>query len=101
MTEIRTLMDIDGQPHANVFPDSEPKTIRLRLSEGDEVAPHSHPGRDIVFYLVEGTVEVKLDDDRYEVTAGDIARFEGEREISPRALEDSTALIVLSPRPED
>ena len=101
MTSIRTLVDLDGQPHANVFPDAEPKTIRLTLPEGEEVAPHSHPGRDIVLYLIEGTVELQLGDATHEVTAGDIARFDGDQEISPHAVEDSTALIVLANRPDD
>jgi quercetin dioxygenase-like cupin family protein len=101
MTSIRTLTDLDGQPHANVFPDSEPKTIRLTLPEGEEVAPHSHPGRDIVFYLIEGTVELQLGDTTHEVTAGDIARFDGDQKISPHAVEDSTALIVLANRSDD
>jgi quercetin dioxygenase-like cupin family protein len=101
MTSICTLTDLDGQPHASVFPDAEPKTIRLTLPEGEEVAPHSHPGRDIVFYLIEGTVELQLGDATHEVTAGDIARFDGDQEISPHAVENSTALIILANRSDD
>jgi len=101
MTTIHTLAGLEGQPHANVFPDSEPKTVRLTLSAGEEVASHSHPGRDIVFYLIEGQIELQLGENTHEVTAGDIARFEGEEDISPRAVEDSTALIVLANRVED
>lgn len=98
MTSIHTLADLEGQPHATVFPDREPKTIRLTLDEDDVIAPHSHPGRDIVFYLLEGRVELHLDDETHEVAAGDVARFRGEREISPHAVEASTALLVLAPR---
>ncbi|WP_435101336.1 cupin domain-containing protein [Halarchaeum sp. P4] len=101
MADIRTLADLEGQPHANVFPDTEPKTVRLTLEEGEAVPSHTHPGRDIVLYLVEGTVELELGEDTHEVSAGDVARFDGERDISPRALEASTALIVLAPRPEE
>jgi hypothetical protein len=28
VTTIRALNDLEGEPHANAFPDSEPKTIR-------------------------------------------------------------------------
>ncbi|MXR42251.1 cupin domain-containing protein [Halobaculum sp. WSA2] len=98
MTTVRALADLEGEPHANAFPDDEPKTIRLTLAEGESVPSHTHPGRDIVFYLIEGAIELQLDEETHEVAAGDIARFEGEREISPRALEDSVALIVLAPR---
>jgi len=100
MTERHAVAELEGQPHANVFPEKEPKTIRLTLPAGEAVAEHSHPGRDIVFYLIEGRIELSLDGETHEVDAGDVARFAGERDISPRALEDSTALIVLAERPE-
>lgn len=98
MTTIHSLTELDGQPHANIFPESEPKTIRLTLEAGEEVAPHSHPDREIIFYLVEGEIDLQLEDETYGVTAGDIARFDGDQEISPRAVEPSTALIVLAAR---
>lgn len=98
MTMIHTLDELNGHPHANVFPDAEPKTIRLTLDEGEEVAPHTHPDRDIVFYLVEGEIELQLGDRTHELTAGDVARFEGDQEIAPRAVQESTALIVLAAR---
>lgn len=60
------------------------------------VDPHSHPGRDIVFYLIEDEIELELDGDTHEVTAGDIARFDADQDIAPRAIEPSTALIVLA-----
>lgn len=101
MTTIHELGELEGQPHANVFPDAEPKTIRLTLLEGEKVAPHSHPGRDIVFYLIEGTIEVQLEAETHELTAGDIARFDGDQEISPHAVVDSTALIILANRSND
>ncbi|WP_435066658.1 cupin domain-containing protein [Haloplanus sp. C73] len=101
MTSIRTLSELDGERHANVFPDAEPKTIRLTLDAGEAVAPHTHPGREIVFYLVEGQVELRLDDETHELAAGDVARFDGEREVAPRAIEASTALIVLAARADD
>lgn len=98
MTNITTLGELDGQPHANVFPGEGPKTIGLTLDADSEVAPHSHPDREIVFYLVEGAVELGLDGETHELSAGDVARFDGDQEIAPRAVEKSTALIVLAPR---
>lgn len=97
MTTIHSLTDLDGSPHANVFPEAEPKTIRLTLDAGERVDPHRHPGRKIVFYLVEGAIDLHLDENTFELTAGDVARFDGDREISPVASRDSTALIVLAP----
>lgn len=98
MTTIHDLNALEGQPHANVFPDAEPRTIRLTLDADQEVAPHTHPDCEIVLYLVEGQIELQVGDRTDELTAGDIARFDGEQEISPRAIEASTALIVLAPR---
>lgn len=101
MTTITQLDELDGHPHANVFPENEPKTIRLTLDKGEKVASHSHPGREIVFYLIDGAIELKLDDQTYELRAGDVAHFEGEQEIAPSAVEESTALIVLASRTDD
>lgn len=98
MTIVHSLADLEGEPHARVFADSEPKTIRLTLEAGEEMPRHSHPDRQIVCYLVSGTIELRVDEESDTLTAGDIARFDGDHQISPRAIEDSTALLVLAPR---
>lgn len=97
MTDITSLDDLDGQPHANVFPDAEPKTVRLSLEAGQTVPEHTHPGRDIVLYVVDGDIELTLGEDTHELTGGDVARFSGDQDIAPRATSESTALIVLAP----
>jgi len=51
MTTVHNLNELDGQPHANVFPDAEPKTIKLTLDAGGEVLSHSHPDRRSYFIL--------------------------------------------------
>jgi len=101
VTTIRALDDLDGEPHANAFPGAEPKTIRLTLAAGEEVPPHDHPDREIVLYLVEGEIELTLGKETHEVTAGDVARFDGDQDVSPKATEDSTALLVLAERAGD
>lgn len=101
MTTIRSLDAVEGQPHANLFPESEPKTIRLTLAAGDAVPAHSHPDREIVFYLVDGRVELQLGEATHELTAGEVARFDGDQQIEPRAIDDSTALIVLARRSDE
>ncbi|AGN00051.1 cupin domain-containing protein [Salinarchaeum sp. Harcht-Bsk1] len=89
------LDELDAEPHAVLF-DDEPKTIRLRLESGEEIAAHSHPDRQIVFHLLSGSIVVTLDGEEHTLEPGDVARFDGERAVSPRAREDSTALIVLA-----
>jgi len=98
MTSVRSLDELEGKPHANVFPESEPKTIRLSLDADERIDPHRHPKRDIVLHVLDGAIELDLDAETIDLTAGDVARFEGEREISPHAVEPSVALIVLAPR---
>ena len=101
MTQIRTLDALEGEPHAAVFPDAEPTVIRLTLAAGESVPPHDHPDREIVCYLIDGEIEMQLGEDTHELTAGDVAHFDGDQEISPRAILDSTALIVLAERAAD
>ena len=100
MATIEHLDDLEATPHANVFPAEEPKTIRLTLDADERVDPHTHPSRDIVLYVVEGALDLALDDEQQSLVAGDIAQFAGEREISPVAREPSTALVVLAERAE-
>lgn len=101
MTTVRSLSDLEGTPHAVVFPDAEPRTIRLALEAGESLAPHTHPDREIVFHVIDGTVELNVGDGTHELSAGDVARFDGTRDISPRAIESATALLVLAKRSEE
>jgi quercetin dioxygenase-like cupin family protein len=101
MAEIRSLPELEATPHENVFPDREPKTVRLELEAGEEVPRHTHPDREIVLYVVDGRLELRLGEENHELGTGGIARFDGDQEISPRAIEDSTALIVLVKRTDD
>jgi quercetin dioxygenase-like cupin family protein len=101
VTTVRSLSELEATPHANVFPEEEPKTIRLALEADEEIAEHAHPGREIILHVLSGRLDLRLGDESHEVAAGDIARFDGEQEISPRAIEESTALIVLAARARD
>lgn len=96
--DVVSLDDLEATPHADLFPDAEPKTIRLVLEAGQTIAPHQHPDRQIVFHVLEGRLSVTLDDESYELAAGDVARFDGDHYVSPEAIEASTALLVLAER---
>lgn len=80
------------------FDDGEPDVVRLQLDAGASVAPHAHPGRRVVFYVVEGAFEVRVGDEAQQVRTGDCLRFDGDEEVSPTASDDgpATALIVLA-----
>jgi quercetin dioxygenase-like cupin family protein len=100
MTTIENIREIEATPHAQLFPESEPKTVRLSLDTGDRVEPHRHPDREIVFYVIEGVVELHVGDEIHRMREGDVARFGGDQDISPAAIEASTALIVLAHQSE-
>ncbi|NHX36167.1 MULTISPECIES: cupin domain-containing protein [Halolamina] len=97
MPEIIAIDELAEAPHAEVFEERRPRTVRLELDAGDEVPPHTHPGTNVVLYLLDGRLDLALDGETHELEPGDVARFSGEREISPRAVEASTALIVFAP----
>jgi len=96
MVLVKSVRDLEGKPHANAFPSEEPKTIRLTLVKGEHVEPHSHPDRDIVLYLISGTLELRLDGESHQVREGDVVHFDGAQDISPVATSDCTALLVLA-----
>lgn len=98
MPLIRSLAALEGTPHAPVFPDEEPRTVRLSLDRNEEIPSHSHPGRDIVMFVVDGRIELRIDDEPSPLNDGEIARFAGEQDIALRALERSTVLVVLAKR---
>lgn len=101
MTESVHIHDLTETPHETVFDGSEPRTVRLALDAGEAVAPHSHPGRTVLFYLVSGQVDLDVGPDRYTLDAGDLVRFAGDHEVSPEAVEESVALVVLAPTGSD
>ena len=92
-----SVLDLEGEPHAEVFGEG-PRTVRLRLDAGEAVPEHRHPGNDVLLYVVEGRLDVSVAEDVHELAAGDALRFDGDRTVSPRAREPTTALVVFAPR---
>jgi quercetin dioxygenase-like cupin family protein len=101
MAQITALDDLTATPHANPFPGAEPKVVQLKLPAEERVEPHRHPDRQIVLHLLSGRLELQLDDDVHELNAGDVVRFDGQREVCPTAIEDSEALLVLAQRVDE
>ncbi|WP_135829798.1 cupin domain-containing protein [Halorussus halobius] len=96
--ETAALDELTVTPREVAFPGSEPKTVRLALEAGEEVPAHRHPEREIVVYLVSGRLDVRVDGESNVLEPGDLLRFDGRDEVSPKAEADSTALLVLAPR---
>lgn len=100
MVDQTSLDDLSARPHAVPFPEGEPRVVRLALSAGESVAPHDHPGRNVVLWVRTGHLELRLGEETYPVPAGDLVRFPGDQQIEPRATEDTEAVVVLAERPE-
>ncbi|MDG5777252.1 cupin domain-containing protein, partial [Haloarculaceae archaeon H-GB1-1] len=92
-----SLDDLDESTHATVFPD-DPRTVRLSLDAGESVPEHDHPDTDVLFHVLSGSFEVTVGDETYAVETGDLLRFDGARSVSPAAVTDATALVVLAPQ---
>lgn len=98
MVEITNLADLEQSVHAEVFEGCQPRTVRLQLEADQRVPPHTHPDTNIVIHLVSGRLELTLDDEQYELEANDLIHCSGDQEISPYALEPSTAIVVIAPQ---
>jgi quercetin dioxygenase-like cupin family protein len=96
-TEVVSLSELDARPHADAFGDGEPRTIRLTLDEGEAVPEHTHPDRNVVIAVLSGELALSLDGTERTLSEGDLIRFDGRREVSPRARTATTALVVLAP----
>ncbi|WP_440769022.1 cupin domain-containing protein [Natronorubrum sp. DTA28] len=96
-TERRRLEALEETPHAHLF-DGEPQTVRLALADGERIPAHRHPDREIVLHVLEGQLTMSLGDGEYDVHEGDVVRFDGAQDISPKAQADTTALLVLARR---
>ncbi|WP_254272411.1 cupin domain-containing protein [Haloarcula marina] len=95
-TERVSLDDLSGAGRQSLF-EGEPKTVRLALDAGEEVPPHQHPERDIVCHLLSGDLSLRLGSETVALSAGEVVRFDGEQDISPRAETECEALLVLAP----
>jgi anti-sigma factor ChrR (cupin superfamily) len=97
MPAITTLDALDSTPHAEVFEEGSPRTVRLRLDAGEAVPEHRHPGTTIVLHVLSGTLDLRLDGDSHTLQTADVARFSGDREIAPIARADTDAILVFTP----
>ena len=100
MVEKTALEALTGTPHARPFAAGEPMVVWLTLEAGERVPPHTHPDRQIVLFLRSGLLDIDLDEKTHRVESGEVLRFDGKHEVSPLAVEDSEALLVLAERTE-
>lgn len=94
MVEQATLDSLPDRKKQPLF-EANPRTVRVRLEAGGEIAEHSHPGKNIVFFVVEGSVALQLDEESFDLSDGEMVRFDGERTIAGVAEEPTTAVVTL------
>lgn len=96
MAEIADFTGLGAESFVPLFEDGEPQVNHLHLDAGERIEPHRHAARTVLFVVLDGEFELHVGSETYELPAGRVARFDGEREFSPVAVEASTALVILT-----
>lgn len=96
-----SLDALTSTPYAEVFEEPRPRAVRLSLASEQRIAPHYHPGFDVVMVVLDGHLEVGFDGETVEANEGDVLRFDGAHEVAPAAMDDTTALLVFTPQSGD
>lgn len=99
MVEQATVGEVESATKRPVFTDN-PRTVRVSLDDGETIDEHNHPGTDIVFIVLDGAMELRLDDEPHDLSGGDLVQFDGERTVAGTAHESTTVIVVLAERPE-
>ena len=68
----------------------------MQLEKGQQIKPHSHPGREVFFTTVKGNMLIRInDEEEYSLHPGEVLHFKGENAISGEALENSEVFVYL------
>lgn len=87
-----TILEGNGLIHKN----SNTKIVHLTLDAGEEIKPHNHTGKSIYFMVMEGYIDVFLDNsETHSLRDGDILMFDGDTMISAKAKEKCNIYIFL------
>ncbi len=72
------------------------KLIKKAGKKGDLIGKHNHEGCEVLFTVVKGRVDVRINDDEmYIAVPGSVVSFEGSHYLSATLLEDSEIFITL------
>lgn len=96
MIDVESLGSFDPDGRAPIF--ERPYTVVLGLQAGESVPEHTHPGQDILFAVVDGSLTLTVGEQSRTLDAGDLARFDGDNGISVTADEDVRAVVVFGDR---
>lgn len=95
--------DLDAEPWAGVDPEIVPVGYRLRpehlrpnvweYEPGDEMPVHRQDEQDELFYVIDGSAEMTVEDESVPLTAGDFVYVPPE---SLRGITATTACTILA-----
>ena len=74
----------------------------LNFKPGQELPIHKHESSKVVYKVLSGSGEIKINDSIEKVEEGTIGYVEGEYDFSiPKVNEDMSLLVTISPRPKN
>jgi len=95
MTVERANVDVADEDGRAALFEGEPRTVHLSLSAEDRVPAHDHRDRDPLSRAGRrDRARPGRGDPRPR--CGDLLRFDGDSQISPKAVTDARALVVLA-----
>lgn len=72
------------------------KLVKKIGDAGNKIQNHNHPGYDVLFTVVKGSVEVVLNDEEvYLVYPGSVLHFDGKNTIGATFVEESEVFVTL------
>jgi quercetin dioxygenase-like cupin family protein len=74
----------------------------LNFKKGQELPIHKHETSTVVYKVLSGSGEVKINDDVEKIEEGDIGIVRGEDDFSiPKVNEEMSLYVTISPRPKN
>jgi quercetin dioxygenase-like cupin family protein len=72
-----------------------PQFATVDLAPGERTAEHAHSDMDEVFYVLSGQLNIKVDGESYECSAGDAVLIKARERHSLANASDSSVLTLL------
>lgn len=85
-----------GQEAGVLFKGNKFSCIKKVMPAGEKIAPHTHAGKDIIFTVLKGRVELALgENEKHLLSPGILVSFDGKYSISADIQEDAEISITL------
>lgn len=90
------MIGIEKESSGTVLEGKHFKTVKKEVVAGKEISRHNHIGKEIIFIVVQGEIEILLDDtEKYILSPGKVLNFNGSHFIKGRAIKDTVIFITL------